>query len=110
MLKGNEGPSMACCRCGREVWPRVGGYWFLLLSPRGRCRFPGAQEARAVLCSFCGRGLREQIEEGAYAPGSAYEQKAQSGRPRLRAGLSVDGGRDDGGVPGVCGVVGSSRG
>jgi len=53
---------LKCRGCGREVWPRVGGYWFLLLSPRGRCRFPGAEELRAVLCSPCGRRVREAIE------------------------------------------------
>ena len=53
---------MVCRGCGREVWPRVGGYWFLLLSPRGRCRFPGAEELKAVLCSFCGRRIREAME------------------------------------------------
>lgn len=53
---------MKCRGCGKEVWPRVGGYWFLLLSPRGRCRFPGAEELKAVLCSFCGRRVREAME------------------------------------------------
>lgn len=54
---------LKCRGCGREVWPRVGGYWFLLLSPRGRCRFPGVEELRAVLCSPCGRRVREAMEK-----------------------------------------------
>lgn len=53
---------IVCAGCGREVWPRVGGYWFLLLSPRGRCRFPGVEELKAVLCSPCGRRIREAME------------------------------------------------
>jgi hypothetical protein len=62
VLKGNEGPEMVCVRCSKHLWPRCGGYWFLLLSPRGRCRWPGATEARSVLCLDCGRWLREQLE------------------------------------------------
>lgn len=80
MLKGNEGPEMVCWRCSRHLWPRVGGYWFLLLSPRGRCRFPGAAAAEAVLCLHCGRELREMIEAGAFAPGASYERVHESGR------------------------------
>ena len=82
MLKGNEGPEMVCERCSRHFWPRVGGYWFLLLSPRGRCRFPGATEARVVLCLDCGRGLREYLESGGYTVMPAYEVDAR-GRVRL---------------------------
>jgi hypothetical protein len=37
---------VVCSFCGQVVIPRVGSYWFLLLSPRGRCRFPGAEELR----------------------------------------------------------------
>jgi hypothetical protein len=73
MLKGNEGPAVKCVRCSKTVYPRVGGYWFLLLSPRGRCRFPHATEGRAVLCLDCGRGLREFLEEGAYTLEPAYD-------------------------------------
>jgi len=72
MLAGNTGPSLVCQRCQAVVFPRVGGYWFLLLSPRGRCRFPGATEARAVLCSSCGRQLREVLEAEAFTKGAAY--------------------------------------
>jgi hypothetical protein len=63
---------MVCERCTKHFWPRVGGYWFLLLSPRGRCRFPGATEARVVLCLDCGRLLREQLEGMGYTLGPAY--------------------------------------
>lgn len=73
MLSGNEGPSLKCAGCGAEVWARIGGYWFLLLSPRGRVQFPGATEARAVLCSGCGRRIREAIESQGVACGPAYE-------------------------------------
>jgi hypothetical protein len=84
MLRGNEGPELRCWRCGKSVWPRCGGYWFLLLAPRGRVVFPVAPsrglcipeptQARAILCAFCGRELREYLESGAYAPGEAYER------------------------------------
>lgn len=57
---------MVCSYCGREVIPRVGYYWFLLLSPRGRCRFPGADELRVVLCGPCGRRVRQLLEENGY--------------------------------------------
>jgi hypothetical protein len=77
MLKGNEGPSLKCQGCGVVVWPRVGGYWFLLLAERGRCRFPGARGAEAVLCSGCGRRLREIIEAQGIACGEAYERRRQ---------------------------------
>jgi hypothetical protein len=74
VLKGNEGPSLICAGCGVELWPRVGGYWFLLLAPRGRVRFPGARAAEAVLCSGCGRFFRELIEAQGIACGEAYEK------------------------------------
>jgi len=107
MLRGNEGPELTCSRCGKTVWPRCGGYWFLLLAPRGRVEFPAAPsralykpkptEARAVLCAFCGRQLREYLEEGAYAPGEAYERVGAS----YRAGVSgASGSRDGGGAGG----------
>lgn len=78
MLRGNEGPALnedghkaggpfdsthlVCSGCGIDIWPRVGGYWYLLLAPRGRVRFPGAQAAQACLCSGCGRRAREALE------------------------------------------------
>lgn len=68
---------LKCAGCGREVWPRVGGYWFLLLSPRGRCRFPGAEELRAVLCSPCGRRVREAIESQGVGLGKCCERVAE---------------------------------
>jgi hypothetical protein len=74
MLKGNEGPELVCSGCGRSVWPRVGGYWFLLLAPRGRVRFPGAAAAQAVLCSGCGRRARECLELNGFNCGEAYER------------------------------------
>jgi len=85
-LKGNEGPSMVCFRCSRVFWPRVGSYWFLLLSPRGRCHFPGAQEARAVLCGPCGRVLREAIESNGFAPGEAVVNGTRRRRESDREG------------------------
>jgi uncharacterized membrane protein YgcG len=107
VLKGNEGPSLTCFRCGKTVWPRCGAYWFLLLAPRGRVVFPAAPsralfkpkptEARAVLCAFCGRQLRELVEEGAFAPGEAYERVGSGGRSGV-SGTSGSG--DDGGEGG----------
>ena len=73
VLRGNEGPEMVCSRCTRHFWPRCGAYWFLLLAPRGRCRFPHATRGRAVLCSECGRELREYLEANAYTPDPAYD-------------------------------------
>lgn len=75
MLKGKEGPELQCSGCGVSVWPRVGGYWFLLLAPRGRVRFPGAVAAQAVLCSGCGRRMRETIELMGINCGEAYERE-----------------------------------
>jgi hypothetical protein len=66
MLRGNEGLEMECSFCHVHFWPRCGGYWFLLLSPRGRVRFPGAEEMRVVLCSGCGRRARELLEVNGY--------------------------------------------
>jgi hypothetical protein len=77
-LDGNEGPELVCAGCGVHVWPRVGGYWFLLLAPRGRVRFPGAAAAQAVLCSGCGRRVREAIELNGINCGEAYERKNTS--------------------------------
>ena len=70
-LRGNEGPSLVCAGCGVTVWPRCGGYWYLLLAPRGRCRFPGAVAAESVLCSGCGRRAREALESAGIG-GPAY--------------------------------------
>jgi hypothetical protein len=73
VLKGREGAEMVCARCTRHFWPRVGAYWFLLLAPRGRCRFPHATEGRSVLCLECGRVLREYLEANAYTEDAAYD-------------------------------------
>lgn len=62
-LKGNEGPSLTCWRCGVAVWPRVGMYWFLLLAPRGRCKLPGGFATESVLCPGCGRRAQEALEQ-----------------------------------------------
>lgn len=80
---------LKCRGCGREVWPRVGGYWFLLLSPRGRCRFPGVEELRAVLCSPCGRRVREAIESTGVGLEGCFERVIQ------REGEGTLGGRDE---------------
>jgi hypothetical protein len=74
---------LVCAGCGREVWPRVGGYWFLLLSPRGRCRFPGAEELRAVLCSPCGRRVREAIELQGVGLGGCVDRAGEGDSPGL---------------------------
>ena len=71
---------LKCQGCGVEIWPRCGGYWFLLLAPRGRVRFPGAQAAQAVLCSGCGRRFRESIELAGIACGESYEYKRSESR------------------------------
>ena len=94
MLKGNEGPEMVCERCTKHFWPRVGAYWFLLLSPRGRCRFPHATEGRAVLCLDCGRWLREQLEAWGFTIEPAYDNagKDWKGKPYAReVGRADDG-------------------
>jgi DNA-directed RNA polymerase subunit RPC12/RpoP len=80
VLKGNEGPALTCAGCGKQVWPRIGGYWFLLLAPRGRVRFPGAAAAQAVLCSGCGRRVREAIELQGVACGESYERSGKGDR------------------------------
>lgn len=67
-LVGAEGTKLVCSFCHVDIWPRVGGYWFLLLSPRGRVRFPGASELRVVLCSGCGRRCREVLEAHGFDP------------------------------------------
>jgi len=76
VLKGNEGPEMVCAGCGVHLWPRCGGYWFLLLAPRGRVRCPGAEAAQAVLCSGCGRRFRELIELQGFSCGESYVRPA----------------------------------
>lgn len=83
MLKGNEGPGVVCFRCSNHVDTRCGGYWFLLLGPRGRCRFPGALAARSTLCSACGRMLREMLESQGFA--SAAYEVAKYRPERMRA-------------------------
>ena len=63
---------LVCSFCRREVDTRIGGYWFLLFEERGRVLFPDApsrnsgvprpSDLKTVLCSGCGRRLREQLE------------------------------------------------
>jgi len=84
MLKGNEGPSLKCAACGVEIWPRVGGYWFLLLAPRGRVRFPGARTCKVVLCSGCGRRAREALESAGVGGGPAYRPAGSPAKPDVR--------------------------
>lgn len=89
-MSGLSERRLTCWRCQKEVDPQCGAYWFLLLAPRGRVHFPAAPsrhlgypeptEARAILCAFCGRELREYLESGGYAPGEAYERNGQSDR------------------------------
>lgn len=84
MLRGNEGPELKCAGCGVIVFPRCGGYWYLKLARRGRVVFPAAPSSRfgmpeptevqAVLCSGCGRRVREAIELQVVACGPAYEE------------------------------------
>jgi hypothetical protein len=63
---------MQCSRCGRSFWPRVSGYWFLLLAPRGRgvlegpVGSPRAQDIQSVLCVGCGRVLEEYVQANAF--------------------------------------------
>jgi len=71
---------LRCAGCRVDIWPRCGGYWFLLLAPRGRVRFPGAAAAQAVLCSGCGRRFRESIELAGIACGESYERTGKSDR------------------------------
>lgn len=89
-LVPNERRNLKCHRCGKDVDSACGGYWFLLLAPRGRVVFPAAPSRRldvpvptpaeSVLCAFCGRELREYLEEGGYAPGESYERSGQGSR------------------------------
>jgi len=83
VLKGKEGPEMVCARCRKHFWPRVAGYMFLILSPRGRCRMPHLTEARSVLCLGCGIPLREYLEASAYTIEPAYDNagKDWKGKP-----------------------------
>jgi hypothetical protein len=104
MLVPNERRELKCFRCQKVVDSACGGYWFLLLAPRGRVHFPAAPSrkldmsepsiAESVLCAFCGRQLREYLEEGAYAPGEAYERIGKSNRPGVHG--SSDTGTDRG--------------
>lgn len=92
-LVPNLNRNLNCYRCGKMVDSACGGYWFLLLSPRGRVKFPAAPSrkldvaeptsAESVLCAFCGRELREYLESGGYAPGEAYERSRKSNSARL---------------------------
>jgi len=75
---------LVCSGCGVNIWPRVGGYWYLLLAPRGRCRFPGAVAAEVVLCSGCGRRAREALEAAgvggpAYRPSGSEAKRFMTG-------------------------------
>jgi hypothetical protein len=67
-LEGCENSYLVCQGCGVKIWPRLGSYWFLLMSPRGRCRFPGARELKAVLCGPCGRRVRDACESQGLDP------------------------------------------
>lgn len=96
MLEGNEGPEMVCARCMKHFWPRVGAYWFLLLTQRGRCRFPHMTEARSVLCLECGRVLREWLEASAFTVEAAYDNAGKNWKGEKygteRAGKAVSDG------------------
>jgi hypothetical protein len=70
---------VVCSFCGITVIPRVGSYWFLLLSPRGRCRMPGVEELRTVLCGPCGRRARELLESAGFDP--VMISRAMTGGP-----------------------------
>ena len=87
MLIPDPARVLKCTLCGLEVDTRCGGYWFLLLAERGRCRFPGATSLQTVLCSGCGRRLREQFEAmgiGLEVP--AYEGNRPARGARVPAG------------------------
>lgn len=101
MLVPNERRELQCWRCQVTIDTACGGYWFLLLAPRGRVRFPGVRAAESVLCSSCGRSLREYLESGAYAPGEAYERV----RAKKRASVSRGGGSEPGRASGHSGLV-----
>lgn len=100
MLVPNPRRELKCHRCGHVVDSACGGYWFLLLAPRGRVRFPAAPSrklnlpesttAEAVLCAFCGRQLREALEEGGFAPGEAYERVTAPKRACVSGGSGVE--------------------
>lgn len=96
-LDGNDGPEMVCARCSRHFWPRVGAYWFLLLAPRGRCRFPHATEGKSVLCLECGRWLREQLESWGCTLAPAYDNAGKDWKGKL---YDRHGEGDPSGVPG----------
>lgn len=70
---------LTCALCGVDLWPRVGGYWFLLLEQRGRVQFPGATDCRVVLCSGCGRRVREAIESSGIG-GPTYRSQGSAAR------------------------------
>jgi hypothetical protein len=75
---------LVCAGCGVKVWPRVGAYWFVLLEQRGRVRFPGATDARLVVCSGCGRRVREALEsagigESAYRTSGTTSKRFMTG-------------------------------
>jgi hypothetical protein len=74
-----EGVKLRCAGCGVDIWPRVGGYWYLLLAPRGRCLFPGVVAAESVLCSGCGRRAREALESVGIGP-AAYRVPASEAK------------------------------
>ena len=102
---------LKCWRCKKIVDSACGGYWFLLLAPRGRVKFPAAPSrglnlpepatAESVLCAFCGRELREYLESGAYAPGEAYERKRTTKRDRVSGSDRIEPRR----APGHSGLV-----
>jgi len=93
MLVPDERRELECFRCGKVVDSACGGYWYLLLAPRGRVKFPAAPSrgldmpepttADSVLCAFCGRELREFLEGSGYAPGESYERSGQGDRARV---------------------------
>jgi hypothetical protein len=68
-----------CQFCGQVVIPRVGAYWFLLLAQRGRCRRRDVADLQIVLCSGCGRRLRELLEANGYDPAGIAQ--AMTGNP-----------------------------
>ena len=76
---------LKCSFCSVEVDTRCGGYWFLLLQERGHVLFPDAPSRNSgvprptglqtVLCTGCGRRLREQLESmGICLERPAYER------------------------------------
>ena len=99
MLMLDQRRVLKCYQCKVEVDTRCGGYWFLLMAPRGRVRFPGAQAAESVLCSGCGRRLRELLESGCYAPGPAYLPDLRKSRGGQKHGSKRNGPAVGDGVP-----------